>query len=74
MLQSARGMFVTDDNGHEFLDAFAGLWCVNVGYGHESIVAAASEQLRRLPYATGYFYFGNEPAIRLAEKLIELAP
>ena len=74
VLESGKGMFVTDANGHELIDAFAGLWCVNVGYGHESIVEAAAEQMRRLPYATGYFHFGNEPAIRLAERLIELAP
>nr|WP_244959146.1 aminotransferase class III-fold pyridoxal phosphate-dependent enzyme [Novosphingobium marinum] len=56
------------------IDAFAGLWCVNVGYGHESIVEVAAEQMRRLPYATGYFHFGSEPAIRLAEELTSLAP
>lgn len=74
VLESAKGMFLTDTKGREFLDAFAGLWCVNVGYGQESVVAAAKEQMDRLPYATGYFHFGNEPAIRLAEKLIVLAP
>jgi putrescine---pyruvate transaminase len=47
---------------------------VNVGYGQESIVEVAAEQMRRLPYATGYFHFANEPAIRLAEELTSLAP
>jgi len=61
VLESGKGMFLTDANGHELIDAFAGLWCVNVGYGQESIVEAAAEQMRRLPYATGYFHFGNEP-------------
>jgi adenosylmethionine-8-amino-7-oxononanoate aminotransferase len=74
VLQSGRGMYLTDADGRELLDAFAGLWCVNVGYGQESIVEAASEQMRRLPYATGYFDFGSEPAIRLAHRLAELAP
>src|SRR5688572_16418258 len=74
LLRSAKGMWVTDINGNEVLDAFAGLWCVNVGYGHESIVEVAAEQMRRLPYATGYFHFGSEPAVRLAEKLVALAP
>lgn len=72
--KSGKGMFLTDTSGREFLDAFAGLWCVNVGYGQDSIVAVANEQMSRLPYATGYFHFSNEPAIRLAEKLISLAP
>ena len=74
VLASARGAWLTDDRGHELLDAFAGLWCVNVGYGHESIVRAATEQLRTLPYATGYFGFASEPAIRLAARLVEITP
>jgi len=74
VLESGRGMYVTDASGRTLLDAFAGLWCVNLGYGQESVVRAAAEQMRRLPYATGYFHFGNEPAIRLAQRLVELAP
>lgn len=74
VLESGRGMFVRDSEGHELLDAFAGLWCVNVGYGQDSIVRAAAEQMAKLPYATGYFHFGSEPAILLAARLAELAP
>lgn len=74
VLASGRGAWLTDASGHTVLDAFAGLWCVNVGYGQESVVQAAAEQMRRLPYATGYFHFSSEPAIRLAEKLVQLAP
>ncbi|WP_439491851.1 aminotransferase class III-fold pyridoxal phosphate-dependent enzyme [Bosea sp. (in: a-proteobacteria)] len=74
IMKSAKGAFITDSEGHELIDGFAGLWCVNVGYGHESIVEAAAAQMRELPYATGYFSFGSEPAIRLAAKLAELLP
>lgn len=74
ILQSAKGMFVRDAEGRDLLDAFAGLWCVNIGYGHESVVEAAAAQMRKLPYATGYFGFASEPAIRLAAKLAEIAP
>ena len=59
VLASGRGAWLTDDHGHELLDAFAGLWCVNVGYGQESVVQAATEQMRKLPYATGYFGFAQ---------------
>ncbi|ANQ83304.1 hypothetical protein dqs_0227 [Azoarcus olearius] len=68
------GVWLRDIHGKEVLDAFAGLWCVNIGYGHESVVQAAAKQMRKLPYATGYFGFGSEPAIRLAAKLAEIAP
>lgn len=74
LLQSAKGATVTDSDGRELIDGFAGLWCVNAGYGHESVVEAAAEQMRRLPYATGYFDLGAEAPIRLAAKLAERAP
>ncbi|MCB2046852.1 MAG: aspartate aminotransferase family protein [Novosphingobium sp.] len=74
MLTAGKGMWLTDADGREIIDGFAGLWCVNAGYGHDSIVEAAAEQMRMLPYATGYFHFGAEPTIRLAEKLTSIAP
>jgi len=72
--ESADGIHLTDINGKRVQDAFSGLWCVNVGYGQQSVVKAAHEQLTKLPYATGYFHFASEPAIRLAGRLVELAP
>lgn len=74
VLAEAHGAWLTDAAGHELLDAFAGLWCVNVGYGQESVVQAATAQMRQLPYATGYFGFASEPAIRLAARLAQIAP
>src|SRR5271168_4143825 len=60
ILESGRGAWLRDIDGNELLDAFSGLWCVNTGYGHDSIVRVATEQMSRLPYATGYFHFGCE--------------
>jgi adenosylmethionine-8-amino-7-oxononanoate aminotransferase len=74
ILESGQGAYLRDAQGNELLDAFSGLWCVNVGYGQQSVVQAAVEQMSKLPYATGYFHFGSEPAIRLAARLVELAP
>ncbi|MBZ9793143.1 aspartate aminotransferase family protein [Rhizobium sp. 3T7] len=74
VLASAKGATVTDASGKQLIDGFAGLWCVNAGYGHEAIVEAAARQMRELPYATAYFGFGSEPAIRLAAELAERAP
>ncbi|MEI2385507.1 aspartate aminotransferase family protein [Breoghania sp. JC706] len=74
VLRSAKGAQVTDAEGHTLIDGFAGLWCVNAGYGHESIVAAAADQMRKLPYATGYFDLGAEAPIRLAAELAERSP
>ncbi|SCY94592.1 aminotransferase class III-fold pyridoxal phosphate-dependent enzyme [Paracoccus tibetensis] len=74
LLTSAEGATVTDSEGRQLIDGFAGLWCVNAGYGQESIVEAAAAQMRQLPYATGYFDLGTEAPIRLAAALAERAP
>ncbi|SDX64898.1 aminotransferase class III-fold pyridoxal phosphate-dependent enzyme [Roseicitreum antarcticum] len=74
ILTSANGATVTDAEGRQLIDGFAGLWCVNAGYGHESVIEAATRQMRELPYATGYFDLGAEAPIRLAAALAERAP
>jgi adenosylmethionine-8-amino-7-oxononanoate aminotransferase len=74
VLSSAKGATITDAQGRQLIDGFAGLWCVNAGYGHETIVEAAARQMRELPYATAYFGLGSESAIRLAAELAERAP
>ncbi|MBM1815796.1 aspartate aminotransferase family protein [Pseudosulfitobacter pseudonitzschiae] len=74
ILKSAKGATVTDAEGRQLIDGFAGLWCVNAGYGQESVIEAAAEQMRRLPYATGYFDLGSEAPIRLAAELAERSP
>ncbi|MBJ7556887.1 aspartate aminotransferase family protein [Marinomonas spartinae] len=74
ILESGKGAYLTDSQGNVLLDAFSGLWCVNTGYGQDSVVQAGEAQMRKLPYATGYFHFGSEPAIKLAAKLVEITP
>ena len=74
VLTSAKGATVTDAEGRQLIDGFAGLWCVNAGYGQESVIEAATRQMRELPYATGYFDLGAEVPIRLAAALAERAP
>ncbi|MGT2509566.1 aminotransferase class III-fold pyridoxal phosphate-dependent enzyme [Cupriavidus basilensis] len=71
---AAEGIYLIDNNGKRVQDAFSGLWCVNAGYGQQSLIDAATRQLQKLPYGTGYFHFANEPAIRLASRLARLAP
>ncbi|WP_296047112.1 aminotransferase class III-fold pyridoxal phosphate-dependent enzyme [uncultured Alteromonas sp.] len=74
ILTSGNGAWLTAADGNTYLDAFAGLWCVNIGYGQQRVVDAAIKQMTTLPYATGYFGFGSEPAIVLAEKLVSMTP
>lgn len=74
VLTDAKGMRVTDRLGREFLDAGGGLWCMNVGYGRQAIVDVAAEQMARLPYFHSFGAFSNEPLIRLADRLLKMAP
>ncbi|MCB1337148.1 MAG: aminotransferase class III-fold pyridoxal phosphate-dependent enzyme, partial [Maritimibacter sp.] len=44
------GVYIEDRDGTRLLDAFAGLYCVNVGYGRPEIAEAIAEQARELAY------------------------
>jgi putrescine aminotransferase len=74
VIRSASGATITDAEGRQLIDGFAGLWCVNAGYGQASLVEAATQQMQELAYATAYFGLGSEPAIRLAAELAERTP
>jgi taurine-pyruvate aminotransferase len=63
----AEGSWVTDADGKRYLDAMAGLWCVNVGYGRTELAEAAYEQLKEMAYFP--LSQSHVPAIKLAEKL-----
>jgi len=50
IIDRADGVYLYDLAGRRIIDAMAGLWCVNLGYGREELIEAATEQMRRLPY------------------------
>ena len=74
IMQRAEGIHVYDDQGHQYIDAMAGLWCVNIGYGRTGIGQAMADQVNQLSYFHSFMSSGNEPSIRLAEKLANMAP
>ena len=74
IIEGGEGVSVVDREGRKSLDAFAGLYCVNVGYGRQEIAEAIAEQARKLAYYHSYAGHGNEPSIRLAEMIIDRAP
>ncbi|MFP6808206.1 MAG: aminotransferase [Pseudomonadales bacterium] len=73
IVTQAEGVYVFDSDGNKLLDAPAGMWCVNVGYGRQEIAEAMAKQAVEMPYFSP-FHMGAEPASRLAKKLGELAP
>ena len=68
------GVYLWDSEGERLLDAMAGLWCVNIGYGRRELIDAATRQLEQLPYYNTFFQTATPPAIELAEMLAEVTP
>jgi adenosylmethionine-8-amino-7-oxononanoate aminotransferase len=67
------GSRVWDQDGNEYIDALAGLFCVNAGYGRTEISAAVAAQLDDIAYVAP-FSFPSLPLIALAGKLAEISP
>ena len=68
------GCYLEDANGKRYLDALAGLFSVNIGYGYgEEMGQAALEQMRELPFYTNWSY-AHPRAIELAHEVASLAP
>jgi len=74
VITRGEGVYVWDSDGHRIFDAMSGLWCVNVGYGQEALVDAATGQMRTLPYYNAFFQTTTPPATALAERLAGLTP
>ena len=74
IITRADGIYLWDSDGNRYLDAMAGLWCVNVGYGREEIAEAVNQQIRELPYYNSFFKTAHPPAIELARLVCSLAP
>lgn len=74
ILVRGEGCYVWDAEGNKLLDAFAGLWCVNVGYGRKELGEAAKRQMDQLAYYNTFFHSTTEPTTQLAAKLAQLCP
>ncbi|MFY9212886.1 MAG: aspartate aminotransferase family protein [Aestuariivita sp.] len=74
VITRANGVWLNDSDGNRIIDAMAGLWCVNIGYGRSELADVAARQMRELPYYNTFFQTTHVPAIALAQKLAELAP
>ncbi|MBK3759550.1 aspartate aminotransferase family protein [Stutzerimonas frequens] len=74
IITRGEGVYLWDSEGHKILDAMAGLWCVNLGYGREELVEAATKQMRELPYYNLFFQTAHPPAVALAKAIADIAP
>ena len=74
VITRANGVYLWDSDGNKILDGMAGLWCVNVGYGRQELVDAATKQMRELPYYNNFFQTTHPPAIELSKALVDISP
>lgn len=74
IITGGEGVFIEDRDGRRLLDAFAGLYCVNVGYGRKEIAEAIAAQARELSYYHAYVGHGTEASITLAKMVLDRAP
>ncbi len=74
IVTSGRGVYVYDDQGKEYIEGLAGLWCVSLGFSEPRLVEAARRQMETLPYYHSFASKSHGPAIELAERILDLLP
>ncbi len=74
LIARGEGALIWDIEGKEYVDGTCGLWQCTVGHGRPELAAAAAAQMRKLEFYPSFWDLSNEPAIRLAARLAELAP
>jgi 4-aminobutyrate aminotransferase/(S)-3-amino-2-methylpropionate transaminase len=73
VIDRASGCTVTDSNGREYLDCFAGISVVNAGHNNPQVIAAAKAQMDKLVHCASYIYHA-QPVGDLAEKIAHITP
>ena len=74
IIRTASGCHIEDRDGLRLLDAFAGLYCVNVGYGRQEIAEAIAAQAKELAYYHAYVGHGTEASVTLSKMILDRAP
>ena len=74
ILNKGEGIYVYDIHGNRYIEGLAGLWCNALGFGNESLVETAANQMQKFGYGSLFASKSHEPAIMLSEKLIEMSP
>ncbi len=74
VIERGHGIYVTDSNGHTYIEAMAGLWSVALGFSEKRLIAAATRQMETLPFYHTFTHKSHGPVIDLAERLVGMAP
>ncbi|TDY17098.1 L-2,4-diaminobutyrate transaminase [Paraburkholderia sp. BL6665CI2N2] len=74
IVDTAKGIRIKDSTGREYIDGFAGLYCVNVGYGRTEVAEAITKQAYRLAYYHSYAAHTTDELAILSDRLVKMAP
>lgn len=74
IVETGKGIRIQDATGREFIDGFAGLYCMNIGYGRTEVAEAISRQTYRLAYYHTYAAHTTDELAILSDRLVRMAP
>ena len=72
--ERADGVYVYDQDGKQYLEGMAGLWCTGLGYGNRELIDAISDQLGKLSFSHTFGGKTHQPVIDLGDKLADMVP
>ncbi len=73
-LERGEGIYVFDTSGNRYVEAISGAWHIAFGFSEQRLIDAMSEQMAKLPAYHSFFGRVSETALRLADRLSEIAP
>ncbi|TFV35608.1 aminotransferase class III-fold pyridoxal phosphate-dependent enzyme, partial [Bradyrhizobium niftali] len=74
IVTGGKGIRIEDAQGRSYIDGFAGLYCVNIGYGRTEVAEAIARQAYKLAYYHTYAAHTTEELATLSDRLIRMAP
>ena len=74
IVETGKGIRIQDATGRSYIDGFAGLYCVNIGYGRTEVAEAISRQAYRLAYYHSYAAHTTDELAILSDRLVKMAP
>jgi adenosylmethionine-8-amino-7-oxononanoate aminotransferase len=73
IVERGDGVYLFDNEGMRYIDASSGACVVSIGHGRKEVAKVLKEQAQQVAFVIGV-HFQNEPAIRLAKQVLDLAP
>ena len=74
VVDRGEGVYVYDNQGKQYLEGMAGLWCTSLGYGNTELINTAKEQMEKLSFTHMFGGKTHQPGIDLADKLSSMVP